>query len=172
MMCRRKSIGGTIQGKLDWQPGLPSASAVLWEGSIEHVSCSFTSATTNSRSSNVPQSSCAPSSPRMEGICRWTSSDRVGVAAMWDGIVPLQTDIAPAPENLLRVTRCNCMADCSTNDAHARSTTLSALRLSKLPGIWLHEHTAYYTMWRWWRWWYCVLINVIRLIVSIVIICV
>ena len=39
-------------------------------------------------------------------------------------------------------------------------------RLWKLPGIWLHEYTAY-AMWRWWRWWYCVLINVIRWIVSI-----
>ena len=43
--CRRESIGGTIQWKLDWQPGLPSASAVLWEGRIEHVSCSSTSTT-------------------------------------------------------------------------------------------------------------------------------
>ena len=39
-------------------------------------------ATTNTRSSNVPQSSCVPASPRMGGICWWTSSDRVGVAAM------------------------------------------------------------------------------------------
>ena len=30
------------------------------------------------------------------------------------GFVPLQTYLAPAPENLLRVIRCNCMADCST----------------------------------------------------------
>ena len=29
------------------------------------------------------------------------------------GFVALQTDLAPAPENLLRVIRCNCMADCS-----------------------------------------------------------
>ena len=50
------------------------------------------------------------------------------------GFMPLQTDIAPAPENLLRVTRCNCMADCSTNDAHARSTTLSALPLVETAG--------------------------------------
>ena len=39
-------------------------------------------ATTNIRSSNVPQSSCVPASPRMEGICWWKSSDRVGVVAM------------------------------------------------------------------------------------------
>ena len=30
------------------------------------------------------------------------------------GFVPLQTYLAPAPENLFRVIRCNCMADCST----------------------------------------------------------
>ena len=30
------------------------------------------------------------------------------------GFVSLQKDLAPAPENLLRVIRYNCMADCST----------------------------------------------------------
>ena len=31
-----------------------------------------------------------------------------------EGFVPLQTSIAPAPEKMLRVIRCNCQAECST----------------------------------------------------------
>ena len=31
-----------------------------------------------------------------------------------EGFVPLQTDLPPAPEHLLRVIRCNCKTDCST----------------------------------------------------------
>ena len=31
-----------------------------------------------------------------------------------EGFLPLQTSLAPAPEHLLRVIRCNCKADCST----------------------------------------------------------
>ena len=38
------------------------------------------------RSSNVPPSSCVPASPAREGICWWTSSDRVGVVALGHGV--------------------------------------------------------------------------------------
>ena len=31
-----------------------------------------------------------------------------------EGFVPLQTALAPAPENLLRIIRCSCLTDCST----------------------------------------------------------
>lgn len=37
-----------------------------------------------------------------------------------DGFVPLQTTRAPAPENLLRIIRCNCKTDCSTTKCSCR----------------------------------------------------
>ena len=45
-----------------------------------------------------------------------------------EGFVPLQTALAPAPDNLLRVFRCSCLTDCAPCDARARSTALNALR--------------------------------------------
>ena len=61
-----------------------------------------------------------------------------------EGFVPLQTDLAPAPENMLRVIRCNCLTDCSTLRCMCKKHSIECTPAcgSDCTGIGLHEHTT------------------------------
>ena len=53
-------------------------------------------------------------------ICQWKDSDCDLEPTSWgwtiseSGMVPIMTDLPPAPESLLNVIRCNCSTDCSS----------------------------------------------------------
>ena len=51
-----------------------------------------------------------------ETDCEWTTKD--------DNLVPVMTDLPPAPDELLRVIRCNCTTDCSTARCSCRKHSL------------------------------------------------
>ena len=53
-------------------------------------------------------------------ICQWKSSERDILLGSWgwtlldSGHYPTKTDLSPAPDDLLKVIRCNSSADCSS----------------------------------------------------------
>ena len=115
-MCRRESISGTIQWKLDrltaWTPFGICGSVRIKVAYRARLMFIHEHYTTNTRSSNVPQSSCVPASQRMEGICMLVDFvQQSGVCAARDMCRPRPCSRKSAPSD--QVT-CNCMADCST----------------------------------------------------------
>jgi hypothetical protein len=65
----------------------------------------------------------------MEGICRWISSNRVGIAEVDDEFVPLQISLPPAPEHLTAVIRCNYQADSSILRCRCKRHNIECTRL-------------------------------------------
>ena len=61
---------------------------------------------------------------------KWKLSDKGMQPEEWGWkvingkLLPVMTDVSPAPENILRIIRCNCHADCSTTRCTCRTHSL------------------------------------------------
>ena len=79
------------------------------------------SSSTHVEPQTLPPTSAAAKYHSMRVYCQvqqWkgkhASPDELGWKRSGDRLVPIGTDLAPAPDELLRIIRCNCQSDCST----------------------------------------------------------
>ena len=159
-MCRRERALVILYNGRSTDTWTPPASRVPGEGRIKCNSRSSTDPTTNVRSSQISQYSCAPVSPRMEGICWWILPTEWGWQLCAEGFVPLQTALAPAPEKSAannQVKLPDWLQHPAMHVQEAQYWVHSGLW--KLPVIGLHELIITNVMWQWRRRWCCVNAN-------------